>query len=223
MLNHGDQLMDENQIFRIAAKTYGPEGIEPRMWISKRLLGEVDVNPVRHFLDPLPPFVPAHLIAKVPFYTAAQYRFVPVSENSEELIIAGPDDDPLSEDNLSFTLGDKPLVFWKTRNESFETALQSYYTEGSVDACGENLQYQCPRKWNDLKHTDRSEVRFCEGCNENVYLILNNEESEFHRKHAHCIARPNFPEPQYMVMGVAMASQPDMQEEISQPTDNETI
>jgi hypothetical protein len=71
--------------------------------------------------------------------------------------------------------------------------------------------FQCPQKWTDLDSTDNETVRFCQDCEQFVFLCQSPEELEFHAKRLHCIAYADKPralnEPEWMWMGQCLPPQ----------------
>jgi len=49
-------------------------------------------------------------------------------------------------------------------------------------------QLKCPKIFDDMITTDDTNVKFCSGCNTNVYLVKDTEEMDNHTKQGHCIA-----------------------------------
>ena len=47
----------------------------------------------------------------------------------------------------------------------------------------------CPQQWEALTQTDQPNVRYCEQCNQNVFLVSTDEETLSHARAGHCIAR----------------------------------
>lgn len=194
MLNHGDQILTSHcdQLWRIVAKTYGGGGAEPRVWISGENLSDAgDEQDGQYFLPILPPFIPQHLIDKVPLDAVLSYQFVPISENEDEIIFAGPPTEMEREDSFKFAVNiDKKFSFWSTTNSAFDSAVGRYYINvGSISNCSPKLDYQCPKRWETLEKTERGEVRFCDQCKENVYLVTNSGgEALHHEEHIHCVA-----------------------------------
>ncbi len=46
----------------------------------------------------------------------------------------------------------------------------------------------CPQRWEQLKTTDESHVRFCESCRKNVYFCGSTEHAQRHANFGHCVA-----------------------------------
>jgi len=61
----------------------------------------------------------------------------------------------------------------------------------------------CPRDWDSLKPTDEHNVRFCQSCSENVYLVENDADFIAHAQAGHCVAKalPNCHELPKMAWG----------------------
>ncbi len=50
------------------------------------------------------------------------------------------------------------------------------------------FKYQCPNDWSALDRTDKSNVRFCHQCNENVYFCSSSEELREALVNDYCVA-----------------------------------
>jgi len=49
-------------------------------------------------------------------------------------------------------------------------------------------QLKCPKLFEKMQTTEDENVRFCDGCQQNVYLVKDIEEMNFHTVEGHCVA-----------------------------------
>jgi hypothetical protein len=54
--------------------------------------------------------------------------------------------------------------------------------------CENAFDFVCPRKWNALGHTEAPEIRYCDVCNQNVYLCETPLEFVSQGKLGRCVA-----------------------------------
>jgi uncharacterized protein (TIGR02996 family) len=57
-----------------------------------------------------------------------------------------------------------------------------------VEACTFRMQFQCSQRWENLKTTEDSRVRFCDSCNQKVYHCGSLSEAQDHARRRHCVA-----------------------------------
>jgi uncharacterized protein (TIGR02996 family) len=57
-----------------------------------------------------------------------------------------------------------------------------------VENCDERFAFQCPKKWERLRATERAEVRFCEACRQEVRYCHTMREAYDHARQGHCVA-----------------------------------
>jgi hypothetical protein len=50
------------------------------------------------------------------------------------------------------------------------------------------FEFECPMNWFDLTATKDPEIKYCETCNNDVYLCLTQEDLDAHAEQRHCIA-----------------------------------
>jgi uncharacterized protein (TIGR02996 family) len=50
------------------------------------------------------------------------------------------------------------------------------------------FEFKCPRRWEELRTTEKSTVRFCETCQQNVYYCPTVSEAWLHAMNRHCVA-----------------------------------
>lgn len=62
----------------------------------------------------------------------------------------------------------------------------------TVRNCDEIFTFKCPLDWSDLEETDQQKIKFCNQCENNVFLCETDEETIEHAKQGHCIARVTF-------------------------------
>jgi len=48
--------------------------------------------------------------------------------------------------------------------------------------------FKCPKLYEKMTPTDIEDVRFCEGCNTNVYMVRDLEQMNSHVVQGHCVA-----------------------------------
>ena len=58
----------------------------------------------------------------------------------------------------------------------------------AIENCERAFRFQCPRQWDKLKTTEDPQIRFCEGCVNNVYYCKDIEEVRDHAEVGHCVA-----------------------------------
>jgi hypothetical protein len=63
--------------------------------------------------------------------------------------------------------------------------------------CNITLSFECDRSWEDLTITFGTRHRFCDGCQQNVYWVRDNQEAEQEARLGNCIAFINSNEIQY--------------------------
>lgn len=54
--------------------------------------------------------------------------------------------------------------------------------------CPVQFRFQCPKLWENLKKTDKPDIRFCETCQKDVHLCRSMEEVHHHAALGNCIA-----------------------------------
>jgi uncharacterized protein (TIGR02996 family) len=58
-----------------------------------------------------------------------------------------------------------------------------------VENCGhDQFEFECPKRWEELKPTGEGTVRFCEDCKKNVYYCGTVGEARLHTAEGHCVA-----------------------------------
>ena len=57
-----------------------------------------------------------------------------------------------------------------------------------MDKISCKFQYECPKRWNDLLATDVENVRFCNHCEQNVYLVQTQIEFAEQAAKGKCVA-----------------------------------
>lgn len=57
-----------------------------------------------------------------------------------------------------------------------------------VENCQVRFRFKCPKKWQSLKLTDDSGVRFCDACQENVFYCGSVGDARHHAMQGHCVA-----------------------------------
>ena len=57
-----------------------------------------------------------------------------------------------------------------------------------VENCGLRFQFECNRRWEELKTTDDARVRFCEGCNKEVHHCGSIGEANEKAQEGKCVA-----------------------------------
>ena len=62
----------------------------------------------------------------------------------------------------------------------------------TVRNCDEIFKFKCPLDWSDLQETEEQKIKFCNQCENNVFLCETDEETIEHAKQGHCIARVTF-------------------------------
>jgi len=62
----------------------------------------------------------------------------------------------------------------------------------TVRNCDEVFKFKCPLNWSDLRETEEENKRFCNQCENDVFLCKTDGETIDHAKQGHCIARVNF-------------------------------
>lgn len=50
------------------------------------------------------------------------------------------------------------------------------------------LSFICDKKWDDLENTGYTKMKFCDLCEDYVFLISNRQEYEENRKRGRCVA-----------------------------------
>lgn len=76
-------------------------------------------------------------------------------------------------------------------------------TKKTVRNCDRQFKFVCPQLWSDLKETDERDRRFCDKCEQVVYLCVSDDETLEHARAGHCVAReiPDESELPWMVLG----------------------
>jgi len=62
-------------------------------------------------------------------------------------------------------------------------------TKKTIRNCDTEFIFRCPQTWNQLDDTESEDIKFCAACHRNVYFCDNDEDTLFHAKLGHCIAR----------------------------------
>jgi hypothetical protein len=62
-------------------------------------------------------------------------------------------------------------------------------TQTTIRNCDRSFRFVCPQKWGDLARTDVDSQRFCDKCEQIVYLCVSDAETLEHARAGHCIAR----------------------------------
>jgi uncharacterized protein (TIGR02996 family) len=57
-----------------------------------------------------------------------------------------------------------------------------------IEKCGFHFQFECPKKWDQLKPTDRPDQRFCWQCEKNVHYAASIPEARELAREGQCIA-----------------------------------
>jgi uncharacterized protein (TIGR02996 family) len=57
-----------------------------------------------------------------------------------------------------------------------------------IENCEFRFFYQCPLQWDKLTPTDDARVRFCSGCQQNVYYCDSIDEARSHASQERCVA-----------------------------------
>jgi uncharacterized protein (TIGR02996 family) len=60
--------------------------------------------------------------------------------------------------------------------------------ETRADVVELSFEFKCPRRWEELRTTENSTVRFCETCQQNVYYCATMSEARLHAMNRHCVA-----------------------------------
>lgn len=58
----------------------------------------------------------------------------------------------------------------------------------AINGCEADFAFVCPKTWGKLKKGDDPNVRFCDDCKKNVYLVKTREELEAKRNERCCVA-----------------------------------
>lgn len=58
----------------------------------------------------------------------------------------------------------------------------------TIRNCPRPLRFQCPKRWEELAHTEQPGVRQCNHCNCPVYFCASDKEVDEHAQAGHCIA-----------------------------------
>jgi uncharacterized protein (TIGR02996 family) len=58
----------------------------------------------------------------------------------------------------------------------------------AIELCELRFAYTCPKRWDRLKPTGDSSIRFCEGCQQNVYYCGTVGDARGHARRGHCVA-----------------------------------
>jgi uncharacterized protein (TIGR02996 family) len=57
-----------------------------------------------------------------------------------------------------------------------------------IENCDRLFAFRCPKKWENLKETEETDVRYCEGCNKTVYYCNDIETAHVHARRGECVA-----------------------------------
>jgi uncharacterized protein (TIGR02996 family) len=57
-----------------------------------------------------------------------------------------------------------------------------------IEGCEQRFSFLCPRKWEQLQTTDVAEIRYCTGCQQNVYYCNTIQEAQEHARCGECVA-----------------------------------
>jgi hypothetical protein len=57
-----------------------------------------------------------------------------------------------------------------------------------------DFEFECPKEWLNLTETSSKLVKFCDSCNKNVYMCLDQKEFEDKKSQGVCIALFYWPE-----------------------------
>jgi uncharacterized protein (TIGR02996 family) len=57
-----------------------------------------------------------------------------------------------------------------------------------IEGCSNLFTFRCPRKWEQLRTTEDAEVRYCDGCERNVYYCGSVREAQKHAYRGECVA-----------------------------------
>ncbi|MDH5394071.1 MAG: hypothetical protein OEY11_12855 [Gammaproteobacteria bacterium] len=54
--------------------------------------------------------------------------------------------------------------------------------------CNVGFEFMCPKTWGRLDVTEKESVRYCNGCERNVYYCLTVDDVRVHAKAGNCVA-----------------------------------
>jgi len=76
-------------------------------------------------------------------------------------------------------------------------------TQTTIRNCDKDFRFVCPQNWAELSETGDDSQRFCDQCQQIVYLCVSDEETLEHARAGHCVARerPDFSELPRMILG----------------------
>jgi uncharacterized protein (TIGR02996 family) len=57
-----------------------------------------------------------------------------------------------------------------------------------IEGCDEYFAFRCPKKWEQLRTTEVAEVRYCDGCEQNVYYCGSIREAQKRADRGECVA-----------------------------------
>ena len=58
-----------------------------------------------------------------------------------------------------------------------------------VTDCPPKFEFQCHQEWDELDETADRGIRFCQKCQQKVYLCCDDKERDIHAQDGHCIAQ----------------------------------
>lgn len=194
MLEHGDEIILDSSRWRIAAKSLGD------LWLARstarRSPSKLEIESKSPFVDRIPDRIPLHVLECLPSQVAKNACVLPISRtrfpgpNGRHEVVALSGGVMESEVDVSWTASQMDWIFWQTDRSLIDAALDVHYARRdlAIENCGSTFEYECPRRWEELAPTDVADVRYCEGCQERVYLATDRDQAWYLSESRHCIA-----------------------------------